>query len=71
MRVVGKGLVDFNTVDLKLLNLESELSFLSFLNSVAVHILLKCVNVFRNSVWVLLDIAVRFEPEIVRLAENN
>jgi hypothetical protein len=71
VRVVSKGLVDFNTVDLKFLDLESEFSFFSFVNSVAIHVLLKGVNVFRDSVWILLNIAVSFKPEVVWLAENN
>jgi len=61
----------FDTVDIKLLNLKGELSILLLVNNLSGKILLHGVYVFGDSVRILLNIAVCFKPEIIRLAKND
>ena len=44
---------------------------INLFNCGARHILLEGIDVLSDAVGVLLDIAVSFKPEIVRLSENN
>ncbi len=71
MRVVSESLEHFDTVYLEFLHLESELPLLLLLDGLAVHVLMKSVNVFGNSVGVLLHIAIGLEPQIIWLAEDD
>ena len=71
MRCASELSDSLDSVHIKFLNLERELSILLLVNDFSSKIFLKCIDVLSDSVGVLLGVAISFEPEIVWLTKND
>lgn len=58
-------------IDIEFCDLESKLLVFLLFNGVATHILLERVDILCDTVRVLLDVAVSFEPEIIWFPEDD